>query len=221
MRALARFAAAGLVLSLAAKPAIAQLVYNPTYFAPNPGTGLTVSGDFGDQVSPSTAKGTSFGARADLGLPMITVGVGLASFKADGVGAASTINFAGTAGYTLMSLPLTGVSVSLHAGVGYWSKSGANQMNVPFGVTLGIKPPSPGVSLEPWVSVRGHYFKPNVGSATTKFGGSAGVNVGLPMGLGFHGAVDYLNISGGAPFTIGVGVHYKFSVPGLGVVPGT
>jgi hypothetical protein len=219
MRALARFAAAGLVLSLAAKPAIAQLAFNPTYFGPNAGTGLTVSGEFGDQLTANAGKGTSLNVRGELGLPMIAVGVGIGSFTP--TGGAATMNFAGTAGMTLMSLPLTGVSVSAHLGVGYWSKSGTNVMNVPFGITLGIKPPSPGVSLEPWVSVRGHYAKANLGNGTTKFGGSAGVNVGLPMGLGFHGAVDYLSISGAAPLTIGVGVHYKFSVPGLGVVPGT
>ena len=216
MRALARFAAAGLVLGLAARPATAQLVYNPTYFTPNSGTGLTVAGDFGDQVSPSTAKGTSFNVRGELGLPMINVGIGLGSFKPDG--GSSTMNFEGNAGLTLMSLPLSGMSLSAHAAVGYWSSSGTNSMTVPVGLTLGIKPPSPGVSLEPWVSLRVQYTNVSAGgfsANTTKFGGSAGLNVGLPMGLGFHGALDYLNISGGAPFTIGLGVHYTFSVPGL------
>lgn len=223
MKALARFAAAGLVLTLAARPLTAQLANNPTYFAPNAGTGLTVSGEYGLGLNNNSGKGYSINARAELGLPMISVSAGGGLAYPNG-GGSSTANFFGGAGLTLMSLPLTGVSVSAHAALGYMSSNGTTNLNVPIGITLGIKPPSPGVSFEPWVSARIHYARASAGgfsASTTNIGAGAGVNVGLPMGIGAHAALDYLAVSGGAPILFGIGLHYTFSVPGLGAVPGT
>lgn len=227
MKAIARLAAAALVLGLSARPAAAQLMNSPVFFSPNAGTGLTVGADYGLGVNDNSGKGYSINGRAELGLPMINVGIAVGQFQPNG-GGNGTINFAGNAGLTLMSLPLTGVSVSAHAAAGYWSKSGTSNLSVPIGLTLGIKPPSPGVSFEPWVSAR---VEMNRASATigtvsasttnTNVGASVGVNVGLPMGLGLHAAVDYLAVSGGAPVLFGIGAHYTFTVPGLGVVPGT
>jgi hypothetical protein len=223
MKALARFAVTGLVLTLAVSSASAQLINNPTYFTPKAGTGLTVAGEYGLGLNNNSGKGYSINARGELALPMISVSAGLGQFQPQG-GGNGTINFFGGAGMTLMSLPLTGVSVSAHAAAGYFSKSGTNSINVPIGLTLGIKPPSPGVSFEPWVSARIHYTRTSAGgfsASTTNVGAGAGVNVGLPMGLGLHAALDYLAVSGGAPILFGIGAHYTFTVPGLGAVPGT
>lgn len=223
MKALARLAAAGLVLTLAAQPAVAQLANNPTYFAPNAGTGLTVSGEYGKGLNTNSGQGYSINARGELGLPMIGISAGFGLAYPNG-GGTSTANFFGGAGLTLMSLPLTGVSVSAHGALGYMSSGGANTLNVPLGITLGVKPPSPGVSFEPWVSARIHYTRATAGgfsASTTNIGASGGVNLGLPMGLGFHAALDYLAVSGGAPILFGIGAHYTFSIPGMGVVPGT
>ena len=226
MKALARFAAAGLVLGLAAQPATAQLANNPTYFAPNGGTGLTVSGEYGAGMNNASGKGYSLNARGELGMPMINIGAGVGLAYPNG-GGNSTVNFEGNAGLTLMSLPLSGISVSAHGAVGYISPTGGNKIiTVPVGITVGVKPPSPGVSLEPWASARLHYVNvsssgPGGGASSTNVGLSAGVNVGLPIGVGLHAALDYLNVSGGSPILFGIGAHYTFSVPGMGIVPGT
>ena len=64
-------------------------------------------------------------------------------------------------------------------------------------------------------------------SATqTGLGASGGVNINLPMGLGFHAVVDFAkipaNTSGllipeSSPITAGIGLHYKIAVPSLGL----
>ena len=228
MKALARFAAATLVLGLVAQPAAAQLVNNPTYFGPKPETGLSIFGDYGKGLNTNSGKGHNIGVRAELSMPMIMVGIGAGSFKASSASASSITQFEGEAALTLMSLPLTGVSVGLHAGAGYWSNSGAKQMTVPIGLTLGVKPPTPGMSIEPWISPRIQITHSDNGvtAATnnTNAGVSAGVNLGIPGGLGLHAAVDYLNVKNGgvdaSPLVFGVGLHYSFTLPGMGMVPG-
>jgi hypothetical protein len=52
------------------------------------------------------------------------------------------------------------------------------------------------------------------GDSNTDWGGTAGRMGTLPGGLGAHAAIDYDHYS--TATTIGIGVHYKLSVPGLG-----
>jgi hypothetical protein len=51
------------------------------------------------------------------------------------------------------------------------------------------------------------------------FGASGGLNINLPVGLGFHAALDMLTIGDPSisPLTAGVGIHYKIAVPSLGL----
>jgi hypothetical protein len=189
---------------------------NPVYFTP-PSTGLTIAGDFGRGLNNASGKANYFGGRLVLGLPMVTVGVGGGTLRSGGSG---VTEFGGHAGVKVFGLPASGVSISVQAGLGYVKTGGITNLTIPAGVTLGFKPPSPGVSFEPWVNAGVRHLRQSGGAgpsaSTTKMGASGGVNVGLPMGLGFHAALDYTNISGGSPFLVGAGVHYKISVPGLG-----
>jgi hypothetical protein len=71
------------------------------------------------------------------------------------------------------------------------------------------------------------YSEGDVTVTQTGFGASGGINVNLPMGLGFHAAVDLASlpeVSEGSlimpdltPMIGGIGIHYKIAVPSLGM----
>ena len=111
-------------------------------------------------------------------------------------------------------------------------------VSVPIGLAIAVKPPSPSVSFEVWGSPRIQLNAVNQtgtvsGSrAQVGIGASGGVNIGMPMGLGLHVALDWTKMSakGSAgtgslrlPETqtmiLGIGLHYTFTLPGLPMVP--
>lgn len=216
----ARFARlSGMVtaLGLLASPALAQMIGNPVYFSPKQGVGLTIAGDYGRGLNDASGKGNYFGGRATLGLPMFAITVGGGSAKASGA-TTSVTSFGGDVGVTVVKGPAVPVTVSLQAGAAYSSVSGTKTIHVPAGVALAFNVKSPGASIEPWVAPRVDFVRVSAGSISasdTKIGASGGVNVGIPSGLGFHVAVDYVNVSGGSPFMVGAGVHYTIKIPSL------
>ncbi|HWP38305.1 MAG TPA: hypothetical protein VNL18_12210 [Gemmatimonadales bacterium] len=233
----------------AARPAQAQLAANPVYVSPKAPTGLTVAADFGTTLSTkvtvagtpvsATNKPNHVGLRATLGLPIIAIGVGAGQYNSDVTGADKEIQFAGNVGLKVFSPPLVPVGIGLNAGVGYLKMgSGATAtkfVSIPLGLGVAVKPPSPSVSFEVWGSPR---VQLNAVSAPTGkrtqagIGASGGVNVGMPMGLGFHIAADWTKMSAKASagtgsltlpetktFVLGLGLHYTFTIPGLPMVP--
>lgn len=203
-------------LALFASPALAQMLGNPTYFSPKAGVGLTIAADYGRGLNDASGKTNYFGGRATLGLPMVAITVGAGSVKPSG--GVSQVSFGGDVGVKVLKGPAVPVTVSVQAGAGYSSKSGTKTLHVPAGVALAFNVKSPGASVEPWVAPRVDYLSVKVGTISanqTKFGASGGVNVGVPSGIGFHVAVDYLNVSGGSPFLVGAGVHYAIKIPSL------
>ncbi|MCH9014235.1 MAG: hypothetical protein IH877_00940, partial [Gemmatimonadetes bacterium] len=148
------------------------------------------------------------------------------------------ITFAGKAAVQVFGGPLVPVSVSVQVGAGV-TKFGEptdflgelTVTTIPIGVGIGINVPTPGASIEPWIAPRLQVTRvssslPGLSSNTdTNVGISAGLNVGFASGLGLHLAVDYLNVTGAGaedPITFGIGLHYTFKLPGIGVpmVPG-
>ncbi|GBD31469.1 hypothetical protein HRbin33_00421 [bacterium HR33] len=235
-------AAAVMMLFLGAGTLAAQLFANPVYFSPKGPNGLTVAVDFGttlqtqlDDVEAS-AKPNNVGARAILGLPMFSVGVGAGIFNPDVSGLDKEVQLSGQAAVKIFSPPLLPVGVSLQAGAAYLQQgSGATAVkfiDVPLGLAVGVKPPSPAVSFEAWAAPRVQLRRVSfTGSSATQagIGASAGVNLGMPMGLGLHLAADWSRLSRKTSGTInlgktetlifGVGLHYTFTIPGIPMVP--
>ncbi len=225
-----------LAVAVLTVPAHGQLSGLPVYFSPKGTTGLTLSGDYGRCTIDCGGVNPSFiGARALLGLPIVTIGVGGGSFNIDEPGADKEITFAGKVAVRVLGGALLPVSVSVQAGVGFLKVGDLNtdpseltSITVPIGVGIAANVPTPGASIEPWIAPRIQVTRNKVegflgGTDTdTRFGISGGVNIGLASGLGFHAAFDYLNLRGFSPITIGVGLHYTFTLPGIGVpmVPG-
>jgi hypothetical protein len=218
----ARLSAMVAVLGLFASPALAQMFGNPVYFSPKQGVGLTIAGDYGRGLNDNSGKANYFGGRATLGLPMVAITVGAGSAKASGGDA--QMSFGGDVAVTVLKGPAVPVTVSLQAGAALWSTTilttDYSFIHVPVGAALAFNVNSPGASVEPWLAPRVDIMRASNGASSTEtnIGGSGGVNVGLPSGLGFHLAVDYLNVSGGSPIMVGAGVHYTIKIPSLGPV---
>jgi hypothetical protein len=219
------------VLGLLASPALAQMLGNPVYFSPKQGVGLTIAGDYGRGLNDASMKTNYFGGRATLGLPMVAITAGAGSEKTSAAfGSVSFTSFGGDVAVTVLKGPVVPVSLSLQAGAGYSSKSGVKQLHVPIGAALAFNVKSPSASVEPWIGPRLDLYRASgtgIANPTTEkhVGASAGLNVGLPSGVGFHLALDYLYVKGAgaisssdvSPFVVGAGLHYTIKIPSLGV----
>jgi hypothetical protein len=236
-----------MLLGLGATPAAAQLQGLPVYFNPKGGTGLTISGDFGREVStkqgPNTApqKPNGLGVSARLGLPVVSVGVGAAVYDPNVITQNNELQYAGTVAVKVFGSPLVPVAVSLQAGAGYLRVGSGTfatkTVNIPIGLGVALNVPTPGASIEPWLAGRVHLSSVSIGtvaggsisSTRVGYGASGGLSVGLSIGLGFHVALDWATFGAQAssPFndhreqtqrlTAGVGAHFTLKIPGLGV----
>lgn len=249
------FGTAAVLSAVLVTPAAAQLNGNPVYFSPKQPTGLTLALDFGSTLNlkydgvkfepgGQAVKPNNLGARATLGLPIVTVGVGVGIYNPDltvtGISADKEVQFMGNAALKLFSPPLVPIGISFQAGAGYLkqgSGTGAvKTLSVPIGLGVAIKPPTPGVSVEVWGAPRVQLNAVSVSGSGSRvqagIGASGGVNLGMPMGLGLHVAADYVKLSEKAAagtgslvlpqtqtIVFGAGLHYTFTIPGLPIVP--
>ncbi len=232
-RILGGIAGVVLALGLLAGPAAAQLHGNATY-ALTSGTGFTLYADYGRGLNDDAWKSNYFGARAALGLPVLSLWAGVGTTKADEVldpGAESEMAFAGGAAINIVKGPLVPVFVALQASAGFLSEEGlGSTMYVPAGLVLAINVPAPTIDITPWVMPRVELqrFSPEgAGGSQSEFGlgFSAGLDVTLPGGFGFHIAGDWRTVDDPTgiatgkvkPGIISGGIHYKIAVPSLGV----
>lgn len=219
------------VLGLVATPAFAQMIGNPVYSNQSGGVGVTLDADYGRGLNNASGKTNYFGGRVTLGLPVVAITVGAGSAKPSG--GASMTSFGGDVALAVVKGPMVPVKLALQAGAAYTSNylgTGANGWHVPVGAVLTFNARSSGASVAPWVAPRLDYTNVSRGGVSghaTHVGASAGLNVSLPAGLGFHVALDYTYVKGAgglsssdlSPFVVGAGLHYAIKLPHL--VPGT
>jgi len=226
----ARFVAAAALAGMLSAPAAAQLEGNTVYPAFT-GTGVTIQGDYALSLNDDAKLGdqsTGFaGGRILLGLPMFSVWAGGGAYPLGVDGADSKFGFGGGAGFHVLNAPMTPVAISIQAGAGYLSSEGSSLLNIPFGALVEINVPTSGVGVKPWIYPYGKWssLSPDAGDSQSEFGfgASGGLLVTLPMGLGFQGALDWHSINAfGAdvkvkPLVASFGLHYKITVPSLGM----
>ena len=199
-------AAVGLVLL--STPGMAQLAGQPVYAIPK-GTGVSLNLDAGTILSNGVDAFDfmTLAGRATLGLPMVSF---TAAFEPEVLDAFENQLMAGAA-VTVAPLPTAAVRLQANVGYGLDSKT----LVATPGVALTLSPPSPVLRVEPWIFPQFRVVVPDVGDTEADFGISGGVNVGLPGGVGGHVALDYDNFS--ESITAGIGLHYRITVPGLGM----
>ena len=210
------------VLSLAALPASAQVAGLPV-FNSGVNSGISLNFDYG-KPNEDAGKGSAWGLTGGAALGPIGLTATYAKFSPD---AGDSQNWLGaTANLKLFGGPLIPVSINGQVGVGYAQLDGAGpagsdlkMVNVPVGIGIALNVPTPGLSIKPWIAPRMQYMRTSGGidDSQTKFGISAGVNLGLVGGINGRIAYDYLKLDGTKPSTFSVGVGYNFNIP---VVPG-
>jgi hypothetical protein len=201
----------------AASPAVAQWQGMPAWNNPKGGTGITINGDVG---IPNTdaGKGTAFGGRATLGLANISLTAGVSSWKPKGA-SASTTSVAGVAQFRVIGGSLIPVALNLQLGAGTAGAISSGTATFPkmttllAGAGLSVNVPTPGLSIEPYLSVSNRWHKPTGGPTDSNIGWVLGANVGFGM-LGLHVAYDSESFGGGTTAgVLGIGVHVALKAP--------
>lgn len=214
-------AALALASAVVAAPVSAQVAGLPV-FNSGVGTGIGINVDAGFP-NQDAGKGHTYGLSGSVGLGPLGITAILASNKPDGGKSDTWVG--ATANLKLFGGPLIPVTINAQVGAGYASDiqgSGAKQLNVPVGIGIVANIPSPALSIKPWIAPRMQYMRFQSGGTTstqTKFGLSAGVNLGLAMGLTIRAAYDTFKLDAGgtsvSPSTFSVGAGYAIHVPGL------
>jgi hypothetical protein len=183
----------------ASTPASAQFAGMPVWNSPKGGTGITISGS--------------------LGLGNLTATVGFASWSPQG-SAPTVKSVGGDAAFRVIGGSLLPINVNLLVGGARSTASGApSQTTIVAGGGVSITLPTPGISLEPYVSLaeRWHRFSsaPLTSAFTNSdFGWTIGANLGFGALLGAHIAYDSEKLGGGSTGGIlGVGLHLSLKAP--------
>ena len=193
----------------------------PAWNSAKGGTGVTFYGDYG-APNDSALSGHAFGGRAALGIGTITLSAGVASWKPGGQNARAT-SYGGTAAFRLIGGSLIPISVNLELGAGHntMGTSGADTVRasttVLGAVGLSVPLPTPGISVEPYVSpgIRYHKFSDvPVGAKDheTNFGWVIGGNFSFGM-VGIHVAYDSEKFDNGTHGVLGVGADVGLRLP--------
>jgi len=208
--------AALITLAATPLPAVAQWAGMPVWNNPKGGTGVTINGDLG---IPNTngGKGTAFGARASLGLANISLTAGVSSWKPSGFSKSLT-SVGGTAQFKVIGGSLIPVALNIQLGAGTTSSVDTGLATIPKVTTLlggagiSVNVPTPGINIEPYLSISNRWDKPSGGSTESNVGWVLGANVGLGM-LGLHVAYDSQKLGGATRGIIGIGAHVALKAP--------
>jgi len=202
---------AGLVTLLAA-PVAAQFQGMPVWNSPKGGTGVTINGDLG-LPGEDAGKGTAFGARASFGLANLTLTGGLASWTPDGFDDPLT-SVGGGAAFRIIGGSLLPVAINIIVGAARTAEAGPipASTNIVAGGGLSAGLPTPGVSIEPYVSVTQRFVAVSGFDMESALGVTFGANVGFGM-FGLHLAYDTVSDNGTSASIFGIGAHVSLKAP--------
>jgi hypothetical protein len=193
-------------------PASAQWLGMPVWNSPKGGTGITISGDYG---KPNTdwGKGNAFGARATLGLGSLSATLGFASWNPAGT-LPTAKSVGGNATFRVIGGSLLPININLLVGGARATATGVpGTTTIVAGGGASLTLPTPGVSLEPYVSLANRWHSAS-GSTNSNFGWTIGANLGFGGVMGAHIAYDSESLGGGSTGGIlGVGLHLSLKVP--------
>ncbi len=212
-----RIAVLVMMIAGVATPAVAQWLGMPAWNNPKGGTGVTINGDVG-VPNTDAGKGTAFGARGTLGLANISFTAGVASWKPKGA-SASTTSVGGVAQFRAIGGSLIPIALNIQLGAGTASAITSGLVtspkftNILAGAGLSVNVPTPGLSIEPYLSISNRWHKPSGGSTESNVGWVIGANVGFGM-LGLHVAYDSEKLNGGGTAgVLGIGAHVALKAP--------
>jgi len=201
----------------ASAPLAAQWAGMPAWNNPKGGTGFTIAGDVGFPNS-NLGEGTAFGARATFGMANLSLTAGIASWSPKDAGG-STTSLGGVAEFRAIGGSLVPVALNIQLGASTQSDISTSSLTVPkttnilTGAGLSVNVPTPGLSIEPYLSISNRWHAQSGGSTLSNFGWVIGANVGFGM-LGLHIAYDSEKLDDGSTAgVVGVGAHVSFKAP--------
>jgi hypothetical protein len=198
----------------AATPAAAQFAGVPVWNSPKGGTGITISGDYA-KPNADWGKGNAFGARGTVGLGSLSLTAGFTSWKQSGA-PTSIKSVGGDAAFRVIGGTLLPINVNLLVGGARSTESGQpNVTSLVAGGGVSVSLPTPGVSIEPYLSLTNRWRKTSGAPSTdSNFGWTLGANLGFGGVFGLHFAYDSESLTGGGTGgIIGVGAHVALKVP--------
>ena len=202
----------------ASTPASAQFAGMPVWNSPKGGTGITISGDYG-KPNADLGKGNAFGARGTVGLGSLSATLGFASWNPSGT-LPTVKSVGGDAAFRVIGGSMLPFNINLLVGGARATATGApGTTTIVAGGGASLTLPTPGVSLEPYISLANRWH--HVGSTAVTpsatnsgFGWTIGANLGFGGVMGAHIAYDSEHLSGGGTGGIlGVGLHLSLKVP--------
>lgn len=214
-RSLGAVAGTAIALVATVRTAAAQLPGIP-YGPVETGLGISVAADYGKPDNAS-GGGTAYGLTGGIGFSRFGLSASVGAINPAGNALGSTTSFGGRFGMKLIGGGLNPISLGLQIGGSSTSDIGTggnNRTTIQPGAWVKVSPPL--LPLKPWGQV--YYLAgSNLPKKEVRF--TVGANFNLLLGLGIHGAYDWGQDTG--KFW-GIGAHFTFRVPGLGVpgVPG-
>lgn len=205
------------LVAFAATPAVAQWAGMPVWNNPKGGTGITINGDVGIP-NEDGRKGTAFGARGTLGLANLSITAGLSTWDPEPFNE-NTASFGAVAAFRVIGGSLLPIALNLQLGAGTQGEITAGTSTLPktthiiAGAGLGVNVPTPGVSIDPYLSITNRWHKPTGFSTESNIGWTLGANLAFGM-LGLHIAYDSESFGGGVTSGIlGIGAHVALKAP--------
>ena len=212
MKRIGSVAVAAVLLTATARMAAAQLPGYP-YQPVETGTGISVAADYG---RPEGSGASAYGLTGGLGVSNFGISASVGAVKA-GNGLPSQTSIGGRLGMKLFGGGLNPITIGVQVGAASVKDlSGLTTTRTTMVLPAAFVRVSPPLfPLKPWGTVS-YVTGSNVGKKEVRF--TVGANFNLLLGLGVHGGYDW----GDSGHTWGVGAHFTFHVPGLGVpgVPG-
>jgi hypothetical protein len=206
-----RFAMVAMAAAVAASTAKAQLPGLP-YGPVETGTGISIAADYGKPEG----GGSAYGVTGGIGFSNFGLSASVGALKPSGFSAQTAMG--ARLGMKLFGGGLNPLTVGAQVGVGsvkFTTPTGSSRSTAIMpGAFVKLSPPL--FPLKPWGQV---YYVTGNSSVVKEVRFAVGANFNLLLGLGVHAGYDWGDKGGS---TWGIGAHFNFHVPGLGVpgVPG-
>lgn len=199
MKRIGAIAVAAVALTAVAPRAQAQLIGIPNYPVET-GTGIFVSADY----AKPEGGGSAYGVMGGVGFSRFGVRGAVGAFENGGN---SDVSYGGSIGMRLIGGGLNPLQVGAQVGASQIEFAGAKSTVVWPGAYVKFSPPL--FPIKPF----GQVYYQTGDNVTDEVRFVVGANFNLLLGFGLHGAYDW----GDSAHTWGVGAHFTFRLPGMGV----
>jgi hypothetical protein len=201
------------LVALTAAPAAAQWAGVPVWNSPKGGTGVTINGDVGIPNS-NGGKGTAFGFRGTLGLANLALTAGVVSWKPSNA-TDNVTSVGGNAAFKVIGGSLIPVALNIQIGAARWGAANGDSATTRLtaGAGIAVSVPTPGISIEPYLSITNRWYKASgISGTNSNLGWTLGANANFGM-FGVHLAYDSEKVTGGTIGTFGLGAHVALKAP--------